>query len=183
METRDEREAYESKKWGSIMKKNYYLKKDKQTGEILYLEYDKIKGYPVTPKTRIEDAIDVHKIIFVSPSLQEKLIEKKIEIKLRALVQKLEEYDTTDTGSSSDVQNTIMEAERLRMNIIQRYIHYLGNTYGSFYLSKIQVIIQQLKICLYQEIRNEEYRMISNLDRGDELYYLDEEEQKKGRGR
>ena len=49
-------------------------------------------------------------------------------------MQKLEEYDTTDTGSASDVQNTIMEAERLRMNIIQRYIHYLGNTYGSIYL-------------------------------------------------
>ena len=39
-------------------KKNYYLHKDKRSGEILYLEYDKLNGYPITPKTKIEDAID-----------------------------------------------------------------------------------------------------------------------------
>ena len=33
-----------------MSKKNYYLKKDKKTGEVIYLEYDKIKGYNITPK-------------------------------------------------------------------------------------------------------------------------------------
>ena len=32
-------------------RKNYFLKKDSLTGEILYLEYDKLKGYNITPKT------------------------------------------------------------------------------------------------------------------------------------
>ena len=59
-------------------KGNYYLRKDKLSGEILYLEYDKIEGYDITPKTKIEDAIKVNKIIFVNPSLSEKLIRKKI---------------------------------------------------------------------------------------------------------
>ena len=34
-------------------RKNYYLHKDKKSGEILYLEDDKIKGYPIRPKTKI----------------------------------------------------------------------------------------------------------------------------------
>ena len=45
-------------------KLNYYLHKNNMTGEVIYIEYDKIDGYPVTPKTNIVDAIAVNKIIF-----------------------------------------------------------------------------------------------------------------------
>ena len=82
------------------MGKNYYLHKNKKTGEILYLEYDKIKGYPITPQTKIEDAIEVHKIIFTNKTLQQKLVKKKVEIKLRYFLKKLEEFDTSDDSSS-----------------------------------------------------------------------------------
>ena len=122
------------------MEKNYYLHKNKKTGEILYLEYDKIKGYPITPKTKIEE-------------------------------------------SSGDIQNTIIEAEKLRVNILNRYIHYLGNTYGSFALNKLQIMINQLRINLYQAVQKERYQAIKKHFDEQELYYLDEEDQKKGRGR
>lgn len=161
------------------MEKNYYLRKNSKTGEIIYLEYDKIKGYPITPKTKIEDAISVNKIIFVNPSLQEKLIRKKVEVKLRCLIRELEDNDSTSSGT----ERAIMDAEKLRVNIINRYIHYLGNTYASYSLSKIQVIVNQLKIKLYKLIEKEKYidrekRVLDN-----ELYYLDIDEPKKGRGR
>ena len=67
-------------------KKNYFLKKDSKSGEILYLEYDKIKGYNITPKSNIYDAIKVDKIVFVNPSLSEKIIKKKIDIKIKQLL-------------------------------------------------------------------------------------------------
>ena len=47
-------------------KLNYYLYKDSKTGEAIYLEYDKINGYPITPKSKIADAIRVNKIVFVN---------------------------------------------------------------------------------------------------------------------
>ena len=31
-------------------KLNYYLHKNNKTGEVIYIEYDKIDGYPVTPR-------------------------------------------------------------------------------------------------------------------------------------
>lgn len=170
-------------KRGITMGKNYYLHKNKKTGEVLYLEYDKIKGYSITPKTKIEDAIEVHKIIFANKTLQEKLVKKKVEIKLRYLIQKLEEFDTSDDSSSGEVQNTILEAERLRINILNRYVHYLGNTYASYTLSKIQVIINQLKVNLYQKLKKERYQSFKKQTDIQNLYYLDEEEPKKGRGR
>lgn len=160
-------------------KGNYYLYKNQHTGELLYLEYDKINGYPITPKTKIEDAISVNKIIFVNPTLSEKLIHKKVEIKLRYLIKKLEEFDDdTTVGDEGAIQATLMEAERLRANILNYYVKYLGNTYGSFSMNKIQMIINQLRIRLYNKVNAR--KMFENMN---DLYYLDEEEPKRGRGR
>lgn len=208
-------------------KGNYYLHKDKLSGEVLYLEYDKIKGYDITPKTKIEDAIRVNKIVFVNPSLSEKIIKKKIEIKIRYLIKTLDEFESDPSGGDeAAIRNSLMDAERLKLNILNTYVKYLGNTYGSFSIKKIQIIINQLRIKLYDKVTQRRiYESVNNqnliydvmnidknierktkIDRygnneqlnsnkktgikssmdmniGDNLYYLDEEEPKKGRGR
>ena len=158
---------------------NYYLHKDKQTGEILYLQFDKIDGYEITPKTEIEDAIRVNKIIMVNPSLSNKLIRKKVEIKIRMLLKKLTEIETdSESGDESFIQATLIEAERLKLAILNKYVKYLGNTYGSYSIKKIQMIINQLRMKLYNKINQR--RLLEEMSG---LYYLDEEEPKKGRGR
>lgn len=159
-------------------KGNYYLHKDKKTGEVLYLQFDKIEGYPITPKIKIEDAIKINKIIFVNPTLSEKLIKKKVEIKIRTLLKLLTEIESDPSGGEEGViQATLIEAERLKLNILNKYVKYLGNTYGSYSIKKIQMIINQLRIKLYNKINQR--RMFEEMQ---SLYYLDEEE-KKGRGR
>ena len=160
------------------MEKNYYLHKNEKTGEIVYLEYEKIKGYPITPKTKIEDAIEVNKIVFVNPSLKEKLLKKKVEIKIRYLIRLLEIIDTEGSDEGT-IKQSIIEAEKLRMNILNRYIKYFGNTYGSYSIKKINMILNQLKIRLYNI--NMQKRIMSMYN--DDLYYLDDEEPLKGRGR
>lgn len=160
-------------------RKNYFLEKNSKSGEMLYLEYDKIDGYNITPKTKIEDAIKVNKIVFVNPTLSEKLIRKKIDIKIRYLLSKLNEID--DGGNDeSGIQNTLMEAEKLRMMIINNYVKYLGNTYQSLTIKKVQAIINQLRIKLYNQIQKKRLHELTN------LYYLDEDdeyEEQRGRGR
>lgn len=160
-------------------KGNYYLRKDKLSGEILYLEYDKIKGYDITPKTNIEDAIKVNKIVFVNPSLSEKLIRKKIEIKIRYLLNCLQEFESDPSGGDEDaIRHSLMDAERLKIMLLNEYKKYLGNTYGSFSIKKIQIIINQLRIKLYDKINQRKFFESMN-----NLYYLDDEEQTRGRGR
>ena len=63
------------------MSKNYFISRDNKNGEVVYLEYNK-NGYNVKPKVKKEDAIEVNKIVFVSPSLTEKLLKKKINNKI-----------------------------------------------------------------------------------------------------
>ena len=153
-----------------MSKKNYYLKKDKKTGEVIYLEYDKIKGYNITPKSNIYDAITVNKIVFVNPSLSEKIIKKKISIKLKNLLKYLEDIDNSGSTDEDGVRQSLMDAERLKLMILNEYRKYLGNTYQSLTLKKIQIIINQLRIKLYNII-NDKRRTIF-----DDLYYLEEDE-------
>ena len=153
---------------------NYYLHKDKKTNEIVYLEYDKLDGYPITPKAKIEDAIRVNKIIFVNPDMSEKIIRKKIDIKIRYLLNCLDEIDDSDEGA---IQNTILEAEKLRVDILNKYRKYLGNTYGELSMKKIQIVINQLRMQLFDSMAKRNYKLLND------LYYLEDEEPKKGRGR
>ena len=161
------------------MNKNYYLHKDNKNGEILYLEYEKIKGYPITPKTKVEDAIAVNKIIFVNPSLKKKMLEKKIDIKIKLLLKQLQDMDDNG-GDIGVIQQSLIDAEKLRISIINRYVKFFGNTYASYSLHKIQLIINQLKMRLYR--LDMQKRIMSQFM--NQLYYLDEEEDvKKGKGR
>lgn len=158
--------------------KNYYLHKNSKSGEIVYLEFDKREGYNITPKTKIEDAIKVDKIVFVNPSFSEKIIKKKIDIKIRQLLRELTVLDEDGGDDEEGLRRNLMEAERLKLNILNNYVKYLGHTYESLTLRKVQVIINQLRIKLYNSINKR--RNIQN----ENLYYLDEDEYRdKGRGR
>lgn len=154
-------------------RKNYFLKKDSLTGEILYLEYDKLDGYNITPKSNVYDAISVNKIVFVNSSLSEKIIKKKIDIKIRHFLKILETIDEDDGDNEDGVRQSLMDAERLKLNILNTYRKYLGNTYQSLTLKKIQVIINQLRIKLYNTMNNKKRGSMF-----EDLYYLEEDEYK-----
>ena len=160
-----------------MSKKNYYLKRDSKSGEITYMEFDRIKGYNITPKSDIYDGIRVDKIVFINPSLSEKIIKKKIDIKVRKLLRELKCIDEDeDDGTSADsIRQTLMEAERLKLNIIKNYCKYLGINYQTLTLKKVQIIINQLRIKLYNTMNRRRNIL-------DDLYYLDEEEYR-GRSR
>lgn len=159
-----------------MKRQNYYLHKNSKTGEITYLEYDKIDGYKITPRTKVEDAIRVNKVIFVNPSFSEKIIKKKIDIKIRHLLNILATIDEDGGVDEDGIRRSLMDAEKLRNTILNNYVKYLGNTYESLTMKKIQVIINQLRIKLYNVVNRNRINELEN------LYYLDEDEYK-GRGR
>lgn len=159
-----------------MKRQNYYLHKDGKTGSITYLEYDKIDGYKITPKTKVEDAIKVNKVIIVNPSFSEKIIKKKIDIKLRHLLNVLATIDEDGGGDEDFISKSLMDAEKLRTTVLNNYVKYLGHTYEVLTMKKLQVIINQLRIKLYN-IRTS--KRSSNLE---SLYYLDDDIYK-GKGR
>lgn len=150
------------------MKKNlnYFVERNKDTDEIVYIEYDKLDGYLVTPKTKKEDAINVNKIVFVSPTLTEKLIKKKIELKIKKLLQELSDFDE-ESGSADAIKETLMESEKLKINIINKYLKYLGHDYANLSLEKLQLIINKLRYRLFSlSMLNQELQYNNEQERG-----------------
>lgn len=161
---------------------NYFISKDNKSGEIVYLEYDK-NGYKITPKRKKEDAIEVNKIVFVSPKLTEKLIKKKIDHRLDKLLYELNlintDDDDSDEGNVDKIRDMLKESESFRLNLINNYKKYLGNSYFTLTLKKMQIIIDGYKAKLYTiKERNNEKVLINMFNQ-----LRNEETQKKGKGR
>lgn len=158
-------------------KRNYYVSKNRKERDVVYFEYDKVDGYKVSPKVKSKDGIEVNKIIFVNNEFSEKIIRKKIDRKISYLLQQLKmiEEDGSDEGA---IKRALMDAEKLRIQIINNYVKYLGHTYHGLTLKKIEIIIDELRYKLYE---------LDNLKRNiyfSNMFYdgLDEEkESRKGR--
>lgn len=161
---------------------NYFISKDNKSGEIVYLEYDK-EGYKVTPKRKKKDAIEVNKIVFVSPKLTEKLIKKKIDHKLDKLLYELNliniDDEDNDSGNSEKIRDMLKEAEKFRLSIINNYKKHLGNSYITLTLKKMQIIIDGYKAKLYTIKERENEKILINMFNQMKI----EEPEKKGKGR
>ena len=139
--------------------KSYYISKSKTKKETMYLEYEKMDGYKVNPKVNKKGAITVNKIVFVNPELSEKIIRKKIDKKINYLLSMLKVIDEDDSGDTGIIQKTLIDAEKLKIQMINDYIKYLGHTYESLTLKKIELIIEKLRFKLYtiKEFERENY--------------------------
>ena len=147
-------------------KRSYSVSRNEKTCESVYFEYDKIDGYKVTPKVKKKDSIEVSKIVFVNDMMSEKIIRKKIEKKINYLLEQLKKIEEDETGDEDGIKRNLMDAEKLKIQIINNYVKYLGHTYQSLTLKKIQIIINQLRFKLFtmndirrynNEFFNEEY--------------------------
>ena len=129
--------------------KSYYVSRTKKAQETRYLELEKLEGYKVVPKVKEKDAIGVNKIIFVSDDMSEKIIRKKVDRKIEYLLRVLKLIQEDDSTGEDTIKQSLMDAEKLRLQLINNYVKYLGHTYHSLTLKKIGVIIEQLRYKLY----------------------------------
>ncbi len=129
--------------------KSYYVSKTRKPRETMYLELEKLDGYKVNPKIKEKDAIGVSQIIFVNDEMTEKLIRKKIDKKIEHLLKELKLIEDNGGNDEGTIKKSLMDAEKLRMQLINKYVKYLGNTYHSLTLKKIQLIIEELRYKLY----------------------------------
>ncbi len=156
--------------------KSYYIAKNKKKKEIVSFELEKLDGYQVKPKTKKNDSIEVSKIIFVNKEFSEKIIRKKIDKKISALLEELKVIDEDDSGNNEGaIRKSLMDAEKLRLQIINTYVKYLGHTYEGLTLKKLQIIIEQLRYKLYyiEMIKREIYM--------NQMEYGKEKEGRRGR--
>ena len=159
-------------------KRSYSISRSEMSGESIYLEYDKIDGYQITPKTTKKDTIEVSKIVFVNDSMSEKIIRKKIDKKIAYLLAQLKIIEEDGNPDEGGIKRNLMDAEKLKLQIINNYVKYLGHTYQGLTLKKIQIIISQLRYKLYT-IRGLEREHNLSFDR--DGFEYEERETRRGR--
>lgn len=165
-------------------KRSYSVSRNEIKHESVYFEYDKIDGYQVTPKAKKEDLIEVSKIVFVNDMMSEKIIRKKIDKKINYLLLQLKLIEESGTADEGGIRRNLMDAEKLKVQIINNYVKYLGHTYQSLTLKKIQIIINQLRFKLYT-VRDIERQnnMFNNMFYGREDNSMEYGERESRRGR
>lgn len=152
-------------------KRSYSVARNKMSNESVYFEYDKVDGYRVTPKATKKDAIEVSKIIFVNDSMSEKIIRKKIDKKIAYLLLQLKLIEEDGNPDEGSIKKNLMDAEKLKLQIITNYVKYLGHTYHSLTLKKIQIIVNQLRYKLYTIRDMERENNMFSFDKEDDMNY------------
>ncbi len=139
---------------------NYLLVKNKETDELVYIDYTKNNGYGFTPKNHVEyEGIKVNKLVLVKPTFVEKVLKKKIKKKLdlylKYMIKLLEDDDESE--SASHLGSTLNDISRYKSIIINNYRAYLDDKYLELLMQKFALLEHELKVKQF-EISKREYR-------------------------
>ena len=134
-----------------MLDKKYYIVKNKNDKAITYFEYDKMEGYDLTPKKgmKIEDAINVNKVVIINPSLAEKVAKKKFDLKFHKLLTLLNVIFESDDDTGTAYQEGLNEVSKLRMELINKYRKHLEKEEADLMNKKLDILEQELKLRLY----------------------------------
>lgn len=131
--------------------KRYFVVKEKNSKSITYFEYDKMEGYDLSPKKgiKIEDAINVNKVVIINPTLAEKVAKKKMNLKFRKLIQLLNIIFETDDDTGTAYREGLNEVSKLRVEILNKYRKHLSEEEADLMKKKLDILEHELKIRLF----------------------------------
>ena len=128
----------------------FLVVKDNDSKEIRYFDYDKIRGYNLFAKDNMhfEDAIDVNRIIIIKPTFIEKIATKKMNQKFQNFINMVSAVcEIDDEDESGECYEIVLdEANKLRMEIINKYKKYISEEKLKLVMKKIEILEDELKL-------------------------------------
>lgn len=131
------------------MNRNYIISKDNKNKEMVLIEYkNKLEiGYDVNPKNKFKkrETIDVTKVVFMSPTLIEKILNKKIDKeykKILYLVSEIASDDSDDTGKMVGVLNRV---EHFKSIIRAKYAKFMRDDQTEKLLKRLNLMGKEIK--------------------------------------
>jgi len=133
----------------------YLVVKEKNKKAVTYFEYDKLDGFNMVAKNKnikLKDAINVNKMVIINPGFIEKLINKKINNKIKKLVDLISTiYESDDDDPAGSLMQALNEVEKFKREMINKYLNYM---------TKEQVDLLEKKIeILETEVMNHAYKL------------------------
>ena len=129
-----------------MREQHYYVCKKGNDRQIIYLDYDKLKGFDFQPKNNVKyDGIVVNKMVIIKPSMIEKVLRKKIKRKLDLYLKLIIRFIESDDSSNGDTLREALNDLSRYKNIIQyKYKKYLDEKYLRILLKKIALLEYEL---------------------------------------
>ena len=144
------------------MSRGYIVNRDSNSKELTYVEYEQSIGYDVRPKNNVKksDSIDVTKVVFVSPTLIEKILNKKIDKEYNNILRLISEilYDD-DTGDDTGKMVGVLNRVELFKSIIRKkYSKFMTDEQTTKILNRLNMMGKELKRRIFEieEERNYE---------------------------
>lgn len=120
--------------------------KNKYEGKIISVDTKKKKGYKVKPKNKVKyDGVVVNEMFVIKPSFVEKIIKRKVGVKLDSYLQyiiKMLEDESCDASSTNVV---LSDLNRYKEMINNNYKQYLDKKYVELLLKKVELLEFELK--------------------------------------
>ena len=146
-----------------MSEKHYYVCKKGNDRQIIYLDYDKLRGFGFSPKNNVKyDGIVVNKMVIIKPSMIEKVLRRKIKRKLDLYLKLIIKFIESDDNSSGDTLREALNDLTRYKNIIQyKYKKYLDEKYLKILLKKIALLEYELnsKLMNMAEYKYEEEKI------------------------
>lgn len=129
--------------------KQYFISKEKYNKEVVYISAEKVNGYKFTPKNIIPyEGITVNEMMIIKPSLVEKIIKRKIMLRLNSYVKFI--LENMDDESDDDTRIALGDLERYKKFVNERYFIYLDEKYLSLLNKKFDILDRKLKTKLFK---------------------------------
>lgn len=128
----------------------FVVQKESKMDSITYMEYEKLKGYDFKPKNniKIEDMINVNKMIIINPSLIEKLIQKKCYKTLEKIIKMLSYICEDDSGDDTPLHLALNEIAKFKSLVMGKYKEYMKEEEYKLLLKKVEILENEVKIRL-----------------------------------
>ena len=136
----------------------FLVVKNNDSKEIKYFEYNKIKGYNITPKNNVkfEDAINIDKMILINPSLIEKMVDKKVKRKFDSLINLMSIVCDNDDETGNGLYLALNEVEKLRNELFNKYKKYINEEKFDLLGKKLSILEDELNLRLKYLMLTEE---------------------------
>lgn len=129
----------------------FFIVKGKNPNEIAYYEYDKIKGYNLTPKNnvKIPDSININKVIIINPLLITKIVTKKIKRRFDYLLNFLSNMYESDDENPEGLMAALTEIEKIRQELLNKNRHLLDKKEVDLTEKKLAILENEAKLRLF----------------------------------
>lgn len=140
-----------------MKKKSYMIAKSNYEGELIFVNYEKLDGFKVTPKNKISyPGIKVNSLIIVKPSFIEKILKKKVKRKLEYYLQYIISIIDDESQDDTGLRSALNDLSRYREVVEYKYRKFLDDKYINLLLKKISLLEREIKSKLiYKKIKIE----------------------------